>query len=200
MNENLMKALSEQKIFPIIRSNDPNIVVNTVDALLKGGLNIMEINVESVQIYDAIKEVSSRANVCAGGIITSLQAQAAIESGAKLFSSPIFHMNLVKLSKDKRIPYIAGTSTANEAYQAWKARIPLVKIYPITAMGGASYLEDLLRPMNFLNILPQGSVKLSEVKKYIDAGAFAVGVGRDLFDGYSYSAITERVQETLSAF
>jgi len=193
MNENLMKALSEQKIFPIIRSNDPNIVVNTVDALLKGGLNIMEINVESVQIYDAIKEVSSRANVCAGGIITSLQAQAAIESGAKLFSSPIFHMNLVKLSKDKRIPYIAGTSTANEAYQAWKARIPLVKIYPITAMGGASYLEDLLRPMNFLNILPQGSVKLSEVKKYIDAGAFAVGVGRDLFDGYSYSAITERV-------
>lgn len=200
MNENLMKALSEQKIFPIIRSNDPNIVVNTVDALLKGGLNIMEINVESVQIYDAIKEVSSRANVCAGGIITSLQAQAAIESGAKLFSSPIFHMNLVKLSKDKRIPYIAGTSTANEAYQAWKARIPLVKIYPITAMGGASYLEDLLRPMNFLNILPQGSVKLSEVKKYIDAGAFAVGVGRDLFDGCSYSAITERVQETLSAF
>ena len=200
MNENLMKALSEQKIFPIIRSNDPDVVVNTVDALVKGGLNIMEVNVESVQIYDAIKEVSKIANVCAGGIITSLQAQAAIDSGAKLFSSPIFHMNLVKLSKDKRIPYIAGTSTANEAYQAWKARIPLVKIYPITAMGGASYLEDLLRPMNFLNILPQGSVKLSEVKKYIDAGAFAVGVGRDLFDGYSYSAITERVQETLSAF
>ena len=147
---------------------------------------------------EAIKEVSKHATVCAGGIITSLQAQAAIESGARLFSSPIFHMNLVKLSKDKRIPYIAGTSTANEAYQAWKARIPLVKIYPITAMGGTSYLEDLLRPMSFLNILPQGSVKLSEVKDYIDAGAFAVGVGRDLFDGYSYSDITARVQEALS--
>ena len=198
MNENLMKALSKQKIFPIIRSNDPDVVVNTVDALVKGGLNIMEVNVESVQIYDAIKEVSKIANVCAGGIITSLQAQAAIDSGAKLFSSPIFHMNLVKLSKDKRIPYIAGTSTANEAYQAWKARIPLVKIYPITAMGGASYLEDILRPMHFLNILPQGSVKLSDVKKYIDAGAFAVGVGRDLFDGYSYSDITSRVQEAIS--
>lgn len=198
MNENLMKALTEQKIFPIIRSNDPEVVVNTVDALVKGGLNIMEVNVESVEIYEAIKEVSKHATVCAGGIITSLQAQAAIESGARLFSSPIFHMNLVKLSKDKRIPYIAGTSTANEAYQAWKARIPLVKIYPITAMGGTSYLEDLLRPMSFLNILPQGSVKLSEVKDYIDAGAFAVGVGRDLFDGYSYSDITARVQEALS--
>ncbi len=197
MNENLIKSLSEQKIFPIIRSKDPNVVVDTVDALLKGGLNIMEINVESVEIFEAIKEVSEHASVCAGGIITSLQAQTAIEMGAKMFSSPIFHMNLVKLSKDKRIPYIAGTSTANEAYQAWKARIPLVKIYPITAMGGASYLENLKRPMPFLNILPQGSVKLSEVNKYIEAGAFAVGVGRDLFEGRTYREITDKVIETL---
>jgi len=198
MNENLIKALSQQKIFPIIRSNDPNVVVNTVDALVKGGLNIMEINVETPHIYEAIKDVSQHAHICAGGIITSLQAQAAISSGAKFFSSPIFHMNLVKLSKDKRIPYLAGTSTANEAYQAWKSRIPLVKIYPIAAMGGASYLEDILRPMPFLNVLPQGSVKLSEVKQYIDAGAFAVGIGRDLFDGRSYSEITDVVRETLA--
>lgn len=198
MNENLIKSLSEQKIFPIIRSNDPDVVVNTVDALVKGGLNIMEVNVETPIIYEAIKEVSAHAKICAGGIITSMQAQAAILAGAKFFSSPIFHMNLVKLSKDKKIPYIAGTSTANEAYEAWKARIPLVKIYPITAMGGALYLEDLLRPMPFLNIMPQGNVKLSEVKSYIEAGAYAVGVGRDLYDGYSYSGITERVQEAIS--
>jgi len=198
MNENLINLLKEQKIFPIIRSNNPEEVVKYVDALIKANVKIMEINVQTPSIYEAIKDVSNKACVCAGGIITSLQAQAAIDSGAKLISSPIFHMNLVKLSKDKRIPYIAGTSTANEAYEAWKARIPLVKIYPITAMGGASYLENLLRPMPFLNVLPQGSVKLSEVKSYIDAGAFAVGVGRDLFNGGSYSSVTERVEETLS--
>lgn len=198
MNENLIKALSEQKIFPIIRSNNPEVVVKTAEALIAGGLNIMEINVETPKIYDAIKEVALHARVCAGGIITSMQAQAAIMAGAKCFSSPIFHMNLVKLSKDKKIPYIAGTSTANEAYEAWKARIPLVKIYPITAMGGPLYLEDLLRPMPFLNIMPQGNVKLSEVKSYINAGAFAVGVGRDLYEGCSYSDITERVKEALA--
>lgn len=199
MNENLINAISKQKIFPIIRSDKPDVVIKTVDALLDGGLNIMEINVETPKIYDAIKEVSSYAKICAGGIITSMQAQAAVMAGAKCFSSPIFHMNLVKLSKDKKIPYIAGTSTANEAYEAWKARIPLVKIYPITAMGGHLYLEDLLRPMPFLNIMPQGNVKLSEVKSYIDAGAFAVGVGRDLYEGYSYADITARVKEAVSS-
>lgn len=199
MNENLINSLAEQKIFPIIRSNDPEVVINTVEAIVEGGLSIMEVNVESPLIYDAISKVSKRAKICAGGIITSMQAHAAILAGAKCISSPIFHMNLVKLSKDKRIPYIAGTSTANEAYEAWKARIPLVKIYPVTALGGPLYIEDLRRPMPFLSVLPQGNVKLSEVKSYIDAGATAVGVGRDLYEGYTYSEITERVKGAIAS-
>ena len=106
-------------------------------------------------------------------------------------------MNLVKFSKDRHIPFIAGTSTANEAYNAWKARIPLIKIYPITAMGGALYIEDLLRPMPFLNIMPLGNIKLDEISSYIKAGAKVVGVGRDLYDGYSLSEITSRTKNIL---
>ena len=197
MNENLINKLAEQKILPIIRRKDPNEVIETVNALVKGGIRIVEINVESPEIYSAIKKVSDKVTVCAGGIITSIQANAAILAGAKLLSSPIFHMNLVKLAKDKHIPYIAGTSTANEAYQAWKARVPLIKIYPITAMGGVSYVENLLRPMPFLNVLPQGNVKLSEVKDYINAGCSVVGVGRDLFANCSYDEITQKAERFL---
>lgn len=198
MNENLIKLLSNQKIFPILRSTDPMIVSKQVEALVDAGIKTFEINVENLEMYKVISEISSDTNVCAGGIITSMQAQAAISSGAKFISSPIFHMNLVKLSKDTRVPYIAGTSTANEAYQAWKARVPLVKIYPIEALGGAKYLANILRPMNFLNVMPQGDVKLSDVKGYINAGAVAVGVGRDLFEGYSYSEITNRLKDTMA--
>ena len=198
MNENYINLLSTQKIFPIIRSNDPDKIVDTAEAIIKGGLNIFEINIESIDVYRAIVELSDRAVICAGGVITSMQAQAALLSGAKFISSPIFHMNLVKLSKDLKIPYVAGTSTANEAYQAWKSRIELVKLYPVTALGGPLYVEDLLRPMPFLNIMAQGNVKLSEVKSYIDAGAAVVGVGRDIYEGYSYSDITARVQEAIS--
>ena len=41
------------------------------------------------------------------------------------------------------------------------------------------YVEDLLRPMPFLNIMPLGNVKLDEVTSYIKAGASVVGIGRD---------------------
>ena len=112
----------------------------------------------------------------------------------KIISSPIFQTNLLKISKDKKLPFIAGTSTANEAYNAWKSRIPLVKIYPITAMGGVQYIENLLRPMPFLNVIPQGNVKLEEVPEYINAGAAAVGIGRHLTTADSYSEITARTK------
>ena len=197
MNINLIEKLKANKVLPIIRSTDEQDVINKVKALLDGGLDIMEINVETPNIFNAIKAVSKDAIVCAGGIITSIQAQAAMDSGAKIISSPIFQSNLLKISKDKRLPFIAGTSTANEAYNAWKSRIPVVKIYPITAMGGVEYIENLLRPMPFLNVIPQGNVELNEVKSYLDAGATAVGVGRHLTGGHSYSDITKRTTELL---
>ncbi len=197
MNVNLTDKLKENKVLPIIRSSNPEEVKGIVRALIEGGLDMMEVNVENPRIFEAIDELSSEAVICAGGIITSIQAQSAIDCGAKIISSPIFQDNLLKLSKDKQIPFIAGTSTANEAYNAWKLRIPVVKIYPITAMGGVEYLENLLRPMPFLNVIPQGNVALSEVKDYIKAGALAVGVGRNLTKGATYAEITKRTKQLL---
>jgi 2-dehydro-3-deoxyphosphogluconate aldolase/(4S)-4-hydroxy-2-oxoglutarate aldolase len=197
MNINLIEKLQKNKVLPIIRSTDPEDIIKKVNALLEGGLDIMEINIETPRVFNAIKAVSKDAIICAGGIITSMQAQIAIESGAKIISSPIFQTNLLKISKDKRLPFIAGTSTANEAYNAWKSRIPVVKIYPITAMGGAQYIENLLRPMPFLNVIPQGNVQLNEVKDYIKAGAIAVGVGRHLTNASSYSEISKRTKQLL---
>ncbi len=197
MNTDIISKLKENKIFPIIRSSNTQDVIDKVNALIDGGLDVMEVNVETPNIFNAIRKVSDKAIICAGGIITSMQAQVAIESGAKLFSSPIFQTNLLKISKDKQLPFIAGTSTANEAYSAWKSRIPVVKIYPITALGGVEYLENLLRPMPFLNVIPQGDVKLTEIKGYLDAGALAVGVGRNLTNTKTYSEITVRAKNIL---
>ena len=55
------------------------------------------------------------------------------------------------------------------------------------------YLEDILRPMPFLNIMPAGNIKLSEAKDYIKAGAISVAVGRDIYEGSTPDAITSRV-------
>ena len=199
MNKNLIEVMGEEKVFPIIRNRDKRVVKDTAKALADGGIRIMEINLESPAVYEAINDLSAEGiKVCAGGVITSIQARAAMQAGAKLLSSPIFQMNLVKISKDSQVPLIAGASTANEAYNAWKARVPLIKVYPITALGGVLYVEDLLRPMPFLQVLVQGNVKINEAASYLKAGAYAVGIGRDLYDGYSYAEITKRAELLLN--
>ncbi len=194
---NYIQEIGREKIYPIIRCKEADQVIEISKALVDGGIKILEINVENPKIYDAISEVSKFAHVCAGGIITSMQADAAFESGAELFSSPIFQMNMVKISKNKRVPFIAGASTANEAYNAWKSRIPLIKLFPTEAMGGVQYIEDILRQMPFLNLMPTGNVKLADVVTYIKAGAVAVGVGRDFYQGFTPSEITKRTKEIL---
>ena len=197
MSENYIQMIGQDKIYPIVRCKDADQAIEISKALIEGGIRVLEINVENPSIYRAIKEISPLANVCAGGIITSMQADAAFECGAKLFSSPIFQMSMVKISKNKKVPFIAGASTANEAYEAWKTRIPLIKLFPTEAMGGIQYIEDILRQMPFLNLMPMGNIKLGEVISYIRSGATAVGVGRDFYQGFTPKEITQRTKEII---
>ena len=197
MTENYIQMIAEDKIYPILRCQDAEFAIQTAKALVEGGVRVIEMTVEHSSMYEAIKEVSKFTPVCAGGIITSLQADAAFENGAVMFSSPIFQMSLIKISKNKRVPFLAGATTANEAYNAWKSRIPLIKVFPTEAMGGVRYIEDILRQMPFLNLLPMGNIKLNEVVTYIKAGAVAVGVGRDFYQGFEPKAITARTRDII---
>ena len=198
MSENLIEIIRRDKIYPIIRVNDFQKAIDISKALIDGGIRLLEINVENVSLYKTIAEISKYAQVCAGGIITSTQASYAVENGAIAFSSPIFQISLVKISKNTRVPYIAGATTANEAYEAWKSRIPLTKLFPAEAMGGVHYVESILRQMPFLNLMPTGNIKLNEVISYLNAGAKAVGIGRDFYQGLTYSEITEKAENILT--
>lgn len=197
MQENLIKKLSKEKIYPIIRSSDAQSAIDTANALIEGGIKLIEINIENNSLYQAIHEVSKNAVVAAGGVITAQQAIKAIDAGAEILSSPIFQMNMVKISKDKEIPLIACVSTANEAYNAWKTRVPLLKVFPAKALGGVLYIEDLLRPMPFLNVMPSGNILLEEVPDYIKAGAVAVGVGRSFYENSSFTEITKKAKDVI---
>lgn len=198
MSENLIKIITEDKLYPIIRCNDAKEAIEAGKAMIKGGIRLLEVNIDTPQMFEAVKELSKDAYVCAGSIITTLQAQTALECGAVMLSSPIFQMNMVKFAKNQRVPFVAGVSTANEAYEAWKARVPMTKLYPTTALGGVAYIRDILRQMPFLNIMPTGNIKMDEIINYLNAGAKYVGVGRDLYAEFTPAEITGRVNTALS--
>ncbi len=197
-----MKAINEileQKLFAVIRVNDGEKVVEIAEALRKGGIRTTEIILENQSVVEAVKHLSSNTDitVAAGGIITQRQANIALSAGAKLIVSPVFQMNLVRLCQSNQVPLIMTATTPNEAYSAWKARTSLIKIYPTKPMGGATYVEDLLRPMPFLNIIATGNIEIDDFTDYLDAGAKAVGIGRSLYLKADPTEITERAKTAI---
>lgn len=196
---NAIKEILTEKLYGVIRVSDANKVIEISQALIKGGIKIIEIVVENSLVLDAIQYLNSteKVTIAAGGIITQRQATMAIASGAKLIVSPIFQMNLVRLCQSNLIPLIMTATTPNEAYSAWKARTPLIKIYPTRPMGGATYVEDLLRPMPFLNILATGNIELDDFTDYLAAGAGAVGIGRAFYTNATTEEISERAENAI---
>lgn len=193
---NIIQAIKENKIYGIIREDDTNKAIEIANAYIEGGIKVIEIN----STIDAIKEISKKEGiyVAQGGVITSSQALEGIDAGAKLLVSPILQMNLVKLSSGHKIPLMLTATTPNEAYTAWKARIPVIKIYPIKDLGGATYIEELLRPMKFLNVMPTGSIKIADIKGYLQKGATAVGLGHELYYNKSTSEIIESAKRAVA--
>lgn len=192
---NILEGIKQEKIYGIIREDDPEYSIEIAKAYIEGGIRFIELN----SPIEALKEVSKldKAIVAQGGIITTSQAHNALKYGAKIISSPIFQTNLVRFATCYKTFLIPSVTTPNEAYSAWRARMPLIKIYPVAEMGGVEYIQDMVKPMPFLNLLPCGFVKLDEIKGYLKAGAIAVGVGRELYNKNSYKEIVKTVAEVV---
>ncbi|MBR1977462.1 hypothetical protein IKA15_04200 [bacterium] len=184
---NIIKQIIDSKIYGVVRADETARAVEIANAYAEAGIKVIELN----STLEAVQEVAKNKDiiVATGGIITTWQAQKALEAGSKLLVSPILQMGLVKFSSWNKIPLILSASTPNEAYCAWKARIPLIKIYPVRDLGGTTYIEDLLRPMNFLNVIPAGNVSIDNIKAYLKAGASAVALGRELYLDKNYEEI-----------
>ena len=191
----LIEEIKNQKIYGIIREDNVEKAIEIANAYIEGGIKFIELNCP-LDVAKAISE-SNKVVIAQGGVITTQQAHSAIEAGAQIISSPIFQMNLVRFASCYKTFLIPSVTTPNEAYNAWRSRMPLIKIYPVAEMGGVDYIQEMVKPMPFLNVLPCGFVKIDEIQGYLKAGAIAVGVGREFYGKSTYSEIVKTVKETV---
>lgn len=194
---NPIEFITKNKIYAVVRAETPDEVVKIAEAIIRGGIKAIEVTVEKGALLPAVKELSKNKDivVTVGGIITAKRAQEAIDNGADIIVSPVLQNGLIKYCVGAGVPHIATVTTQNEAYMAWRARIPLIKISPAKSMGQVTYLEDLLRPMPFLNLMPAGGITHETFADYLKAGAAAVALGRCL-----YRDITVEETERRAAF
>jgi 2-dehydro-3-deoxyphosphogluconate aldolase/(4S)-4-hydroxy-2-oxoglutarate aldolase len=205
MSESTQEIIERVGLIPVLRAKSVAQGRALVDAMIAGGVTVVEVTMTVPGAVDLIKELKKQFGaellLGSGTVTTADQAQATIDAGAEFVVSPSLHPDVIRVTKTNNKISCPGALTPTEAITAWDAGADYVKIFPCSAMGGASYLKSLLAPFPHLKIIPTGGVTLQTAESFIKAGARALGVGSDLVNLTAIdSGHPETITETARAY
>jgi 2-dehydro-3-deoxyphosphogluconate aldolase/(4S)-4-hydroxy-2-oxoglutarate aldolase len=184
MSESTQQIIERVGLIPVLRAKSVAQGRAVVDAMIAGGVTVVEVTMTVPGAIDLLMELrkayGSQLLLGSGTVTTADQAQATIDAGAEFVVSPSLHPDVIRVTKTNKKISCPGALTPTEAITAWNAGADYVKIFPCSAVGGASYLKSLLAPFPHLKLIPTGGVTLQTAASFIQAGARALGVGSDL--------------------
>ena len=205
MSETTQQIIERVGLIPVLRAKSVAQGRAVVDAMIAGGVTVVEVTMTVPGAVDLLKELKKQYGdellLGSGTVTTADQAQATIDAGAEFVVSPSLHPEVIAATKKNNKISCPGSLTPTEAITAWNAGADYVKIFPCSAVGGASYLKSLLAPFPHLKLIPTGGVTLQTAESFIKAGARALGVGSDLVNLAAVDAgHPETITETAKAY
>ncbi len=184
---------------------DPARLRAVVDALLAGGVRVLEVTMTVPGAIELIRTLASALPpelvLGAGTVVDVETADRVIDAGAGFLVSPVLRPSLIELARRRDVPIMPGCFSPTEILTAWEAGADIVKVFPATALG-PGYLKDIHGPLPAIKLMPTGGVTVTNAGDWIRAGAVAVGVGSALVDNVAvasenFAAITENARRII---
>lgn len=192
------RAIGEARLLPVLRTPDAGGAVRAASTLLDAGLGVVELTATTPGWVDALRDVRRAypgAVLGAGTVTTEADARRAVEAGADFLVSPYPAEAVRAFAADRGTVFLEGGFTPGEVAAASGRGI--AKLFP-AHVGGPAYLRSVLAVLPGARIVPTGGIGLSEVRAYLDAGAYAVGVGSELVKSPDPAAAVRELLEELS--
>ena len=179
---NLLEQFKEQFAIPVIRETREEHLESLCKTIADGGLKILEVTLMSDVAYSVIKKLSCDNDLVIGaGTVTTVdEAKRSIDAGAKFLVSPGLPIEAVKYAQKNSIPFYPGVLTPTEIITARDLGCELLKVFPISSVGGSAYLKSLQGPFPKLKWMATGGVSIDNLKSFYQAGATCVGIGNQL--------------------
>jgi len=175
MPETTQETIERVGLIPVLRARNAAQAHAIVKAMIAGGVTVVEVTMTvpgAIEVLRGLKrEYGSDLLLGSGTVTTAAQAEATIEAGAEFVVSPSFHAAVVAKTRELGKVSIPGSLTPTEVITAFDAGADYVKIFPCSAMGGASYLKSLLAPFPHIKLIPTGGVTLQTAESFLKAGA-----------------------------
>ena len=179
----IISLLTEPGIIAVVRAQQAAQVLPLSEALIAGGVRVIEITMTTPNALAAIREarekLGERALIGVGTVLDADTARAAIAAGAEFVVTPICRTELVAIAHAAGCPVMLGAYTPTEAQLAHEAGADFIKIFPADTLG-PGYIKALRAPLPHLRIVPTGGVDVQNVADFLKAGCAALGVGSSL--------------------
>ena len=147
-------------VIPVLVIDDAATAKPLAEALVAGGLKVLEVTLRTPAAMEAIAEMKTipGAIVGAGTVVNEQQAKAVIDAGVEFIVSPGLTERLARPILDAGVAYLPGTATAGDIMRGLDLGLTHFKFFPAETSGGLKALKALAAPFYQCRFCPTGGI------------------------------------------
>jgi 2-dehydro-3-deoxyphosphogluconate aldolase / (4S)-4-hydroxy-2-oxoglutarate aldolase len=176
----VLAAATRRRVIPVVTIDNADHADPLADALIAGGLPVIEVTLRTPAALAAMAAVSSRRDILvgAGSVRTVADVDRAIDAGAQFLVSPGIRADIVDRCRDRGIALLPGAATPTDLMTALALGITTVKLFPASLIGGPAGVSALAAPFPDLSFVPTGGITAGDAHLYLaHPQVIAVGGG-----------------------
>ena len=184
MNRKEVRAqILKTGIVACVRVPSADDALYAAETVAQAGIPAVEIAMTVPGALDVISDLAANApevTVGAGSILNHEMACRCLDAGASFLTTDGLIPEVVAMANRKDVLVFPGALTPTEVITAWRAGADFVKVVPVAAVGGESYIRALQTPLPQILLIAAGGVNQQNASAYLEAGATALGIGQAL--------------------
>jgi len=180
-----LKRVLDCGIVAVVRSQDSDQLVQAAQALLDGGVTVIEITMTVPDALEVLRQVRRALGnailLGAGTVLDPETARAVFLAGAEFVVAPTVNIDVIRLCQRYDKLVMPGAFTPTEILTAWEAGADIVKVFPADVVGPA-FFKAVRAPLPQVRLMPTGGVDLNTAADFLKAGACCLGIGGQLVE------------------
>jgi len=202
---NVMDTVAELGVVPVIAIESTDHALPLADALLAGGLPVVEITFRTAAAAEVIRILARERPALltgAGTVLTPETVQTAFDAGAQFAVAPGLNPRVVRAARELDLPFVPGVANPSDIEAGLELGCKLLKFFPAEALGGTKLLTALSAPYKHTGVrfMPTGGASMANLESYLKVGTVAAVGGtwiakKEDMDAGKWDEIAARCRE-----
>lgn len=166
----VLDVMRDSPVIPVIVLGDVRQAVLLAQALVAGGIRMLEVTLRTPQALGCIEAIARHvpeAVVGAGTVRSPADAQACAMAGARFAVSPGYTHALGQACRDAGLPLLPGVATSSDIMVAQEDGLTEFKFFPAMPAGGPAMLRAWSGPFGDVRFCPTGGVSVANAAELL---------------------------------